>query len=760
MGTNANITVLSANRSYDVQVMATGSGAHIDSDYSVTESVTTDKIKLDAPTFGDITASNSTTIYMEWNEEGNTSGYAVTEATGYKVRYRTGEGKWEDEIIITETSTTITPLLPGTLYELEVCAITNTEESAWSAPVWVMTDPLVLPMTPTELDCTEKTTDSITLEWDAVNNATSYEVRYKKASDGEENWGEPSVYNSPATIFNLSAGTAYEFQVRAVNGDGNSEWSNEVFATTLCNSPTELTGTPMATDILLSWNAPTGVVTSYQVQRSNNGTSDWTTIDSTSDTALGWEDTNTLYKEAVSNVFSSVNVIVQLDPPTLGNITATGNSISVSWDGISNTNGYKVQYSTDSTFNTGTVTVNASNSSTKITGLYTNTIYYVRVMANGTNSYSDSGYSLTKSVTTEQEPDPPLPGVVPDNTRIDKTLATVKGVKFDKKDSKPTLTSLAFTWTPTSTFSADEVTFDVWVPKTKTVPAKLVATATVTWEQLTALTVGGEPLTIPSGDCTITITAKSASGKNYLEMKVCGLNAGTKYTIEMQAKNSDGSTPYSKVTKISASTAKYTAVKSLKRTAIGLYSVALTWKEPVKVPGNPTTGYAVKVYLATDKKLENSIESLTQIIPDTGATIEGLSSNTKYTIAVQAIAGELGVTSVIAKIGVTTLNPAKYPVVGGLKATVKDSTVTLSWKESKVPDTTHYEVEVRDVDGTEVRKFDAMEGVNSVTVSDKGVITIPPVTDLELGKYTILVRAVTVDGIKSMKDAKKMVTLK
>ena len=34
------------------------------------------------------------------------------------------------------------------------------------------------------------------------------------------------------------------------------------------------------------------------------------------------------------------------------------------------------------------------------------------------------------------------------------------------------------------------------------------------------------------------------------------------------------------------------------------------------------------------------------------------------------------------------------------------------------------------------------------------------VTDLDVGKYTILVRAVTTEGIKSVKDAKKNITLK
>ena len=248
-----------------------------------------------------------------------------------------------------------------------------------------------------------------------------------------------------------------------------------------------------------------------------------------------------------------------------------------------------------------------------------------------------------------------------------------------------------------------------------------------------------------------------------------GLEAGKSYKFTVVAKNADGKA--AKTVTVTAKTLKYTAVKSLRRIATGLYSVALTWKEPAKVKDNPTTGYTIKVFEVNGKKsteVTNQVQFGTINESNTGSgtgtasvMITELSAKTKYRIEVQAVASELGVASAIAKASATTLNPAKYPVVSGFKATVDKSTnaVTLSWKESKVPDTTHYEVVVRDAEGVEHR-FDVIPGVGGVTVSGKGVMTIPQITDLELGKYTILVRAVTTDGIKSMKDAKKVITLK
>jgi hypothetical protein len=253
---------------------------------------------------------------------------------------------------------------------------------------------------------------------------------------------------------------------------------------------------------------------------------------------------------------------------------------------------------------------------------------------------------------------------------------------------------------------------------------------------------------------------------------ITGLNAGTKYTVEMQAKRDNGATPYSKVTKISASTEKYTAVKSLKATTIGLYSVVLNWKEPAKVSGNPTTDYTVKVFevngkTPTDVTAQVNVGSITKTDTGTGtgaasAMITGLKAMTKYKFEVRAIAGELDQESIIAVVGVTTLNPAKYPAVAGFKATVDKNTnaVTLSWFESKVPETTGYEVVIRDSYGDEVDKSFVVPGKDGVTISDGGVIIPPPITDLAMGKYTILVRAVVGNNIKSAKSAMKAVTLK
>jgi hypothetical protein len=213
-------------------------------------------------------------------------------------------------------------------------------------------------------------------------------------------------------------------------------------------------------------------------------------------------------------------------------------------------------------------------------------------------------------------------------------------------------------------------------------------------------------------------------------------------------------------------------VKSLKKSSVGLYSVALAWKEPAKVKNNPTTGYTVKVLEVNGKTLTDVTDKVqvgTINENNTGSgqgtanvIVTGLTEKTKYRIEVQAVADGLGVKSATAKISVTTLNPAKYPVVAGFKATVDKNTnaVNLSWTESKVPETVGYEIEIHDANNLPI----VISGVTDTLIDSNGMtgkVTLPPVTGLEPGKYTVLVRAVAEGGIvKSVKDAKKSVTVK
>lgn len=87
------------------------------------------------------------------------------------------------------------------------------------------------PDVPVNVWSTAQTVSSVTLAWDRVRNAAVYDIRYRKTGDTNETT-RLGISDASTTVSDLVVGT-YEFQVRAVNGKGESEWSEPVFVTLL-----------------------------------------------------------------------------------------------------------------------------------------------------------------------------------------------------------------------------------------------------------------------------------------------------------------------------------------------------------------------------------------------------------------------------------------------------------------------------------------------------------------------------------------------
>ena len=79
---------------------------------------------------------------------------------------------------------------------------------------------------PEHFKSTVGTDTTITLEWDAVRNASDYTLEYKQSS--ETSWTSATFSDTTAKIENLMAGTYYDFRVRAADNDelfSASDWS-------------------------------------------------------------------------------------------------------------------------------------------------------------------------------------------------------------------------------------------------------------------------------------------------------------------------------------------------------------------------------------------------------------------------------------------------------------------------------------------------------------------------------------------------------
>ena len=187
-----------------------------------------------------------------------------------------------------------------------------------------------------------------------------------------------------------------------------------------------------------------------------------------------------------------------------------------------------------------------------------------------------------------------------------------------------------------------------------------------------------------------------------LDLTLTGLDAGTKYTVHMQAKDGEGK--LSKVTKVSATTAKYAAVAkdNVKQSIIG--QVTFSWKDSTKNGSLVTTGYEVgfwvgKAAIFNQQDYENLLASnakqkdkdtataiWAQIgkhigTPITAKTITFDGVTQKITFAVRATAEVDGtfVKSAVAKIAVT---PLKYPAPATLTQPTP-GTMTFNWTAPK-----------------------------------------------------------------------------
>ena len=120
-------------------------------------------------------------------------------------------------------------------HEVEVEAISGTGTgrltSTQTITVTVINDDEP-PATPKAPRAPEVTTSSVTIQWDQPANTgpriTGYDVQYKTSSATEWTARSHNGTDRTATVSGLSEGNSYEFQVRARNDEGESDWSPSV----------------------------------------------------------------------------------------------------------------------------------------------------------------------------------------------------------------------------------------------------------------------------------------------------------------------------------------------------------------------------------------------------------------------------------------------------------------------------------------------------------------------------------------------------
>ena len=236
-------------------------------------------------------AGEPTGYEVEWSADGETGWTAVDPAHAGTAAEYADEG-----------------LDGGTTRYYRVRALNEAGEGEWSAVANATTNlHLVLegPDAPENLSASASGTSGIDLSWTAPEGEpTGYAVEW--SGDGETGWAAVDPEHSgTATEYahtGLTANTAYYYRVLALADAVPGKWSDVASATT--DSATRQRGEPPAAPgnvsagasgesrIEVSWSAPKGEVTGYEVEWSADGSGSWTAADPAhSGTATGYSDT-------------------------------------------------------------------------------------------------------------------------------------------------------------------------------------------------------------------------------------------------------------------------------------------------------------------------------------------------------------------------------------------------------------------------------------------------------------------------------------
>ena len=196
-------------------------------------------------------ATTSTTITWIWD--------AVEDVLGY-------QGQFSPDATFTETDPTFiipAPLTSHTVQNLSGnmtgyfrvrsgvgVAVTDLTFSEWTEGVSGTTaapPPAVALAAPDNVESTDRTEDSITLEWDSVANAETYEVEQREPGD---DWSDAAcgaddadnvVDEEECVASGLEEGTDYDFRVRGVPADDDEAYTVGAWSDTV-ESRTEGTG--------------------------------------------------------------------------------------------------------------------------------------------------------------------------------------------------------------------------------------------------------------------------------------------------------------------------------------------------------------------------------------------------------------------------------------------------------------------------------------------------------------------------------------
>ena len=347
----------------------------------------------------------------------------VTPMAAWAYRQKKGAGSyggWQSAGASTARSKTVTGLENGSAYTFQVALDSSSGYIVQSNEVTVTptastTTPAV-PAAPTGLSASAGA-GQVDLSWTDPSNSsiTKYQVRQKKGSGSWGSWTDIPSSGATTTshrVSGLDNGKVYSFNIRAVNGGGNSPRSNLAKATPESSTPKP--GAPSGFSasrgdgsVTLSWGNPSdNSITKYQVrQKKGSGAwGSWTDIadsgSSTTGHTVSGLDNGSEYSfqvRAVNNGGNgAVSATVEETPRALSAPVISGqagdSSVILSWEDIEGEEitGWWYQYKSGGGWG-GNIAVAGNSRSVLVRGLSNDTAYTFRMFARA--GARQSGYS-------------------------------------------------------------------------------------------------------------------------------------------------------------------------------------------------------------------------------------------------------------------------------------------------------------------------------------------------------------------------------
>jgi subtilisin family serine protease len=613
------------------------------------------------------------------------------------------------------------------------------------------------PAAPTNLTATAVSSRQIDLNW-TDNSMEETGFRLERSSDGGVVFTSLAVLDADVTAYSntgLSAGTRYQYRVRAYQGPYPSSFSNVVSATTepLPGAPTNLAATAVSSSrIDLTWTDNATSEAGFKIERSADGVN-FSQIATRGANATTYSNTGLaagiLYSYRVraysgadhtdfSNLASATTRAAPSAPSNLAATAVSSSRIDLSWtDNSTYESGFKIERSSDGVnfVELGTRAANFTTFSN--TGLAADTAYQYRVRAyDGTNH---SAYSNVASATTQSLAAAPtnLSAAAVSSSRIvlswTDNAGNEAGFKVERGTDGVTFSQVAVLGANATTYSNTNLvantsyyyrvrayegtnhsgysnTASAVTLSPPVAPTNLVATAVsssridLTWTDNSTYESGFKIERSTDGVLFSQIGTLIANGTTYSNTN---LSAAATYYYRVRAYDGPNHSGYSNLTSATTQAAA-AAPTHLSAAATSSTRIVLTWTD------NAGNEAGFKVERGTDGVVFSQIAQLGANATTYSNT--GLTANITYYYRVRAYEGtnHSGYSNVASAV---TLPPPAAP--GDLVATaVTSSRIDLQWTDQSTYEA-GFKIE-RSADGVNFSQI-ATRGANFTTFSDVAV---------------------------------------